>query len=137
MHGRILLTIYFLYLYFILFFFKIFFSYLENGVWDLVEVAFKKITSKYTCCEFNYYVLEYRLVFHRQSSFYMTYIVIPVILLSALAVTVFFLPPDNSSKLQFSITNLLALSFFEKLIAEVMPPAGAHTPVIGKSKFKY
>ncbi|XP_072047039.1 neuronal acetylcholine receptor subunit beta-3-like isoform X1 [Amphiura filiformis] len=105
-------------------------SYLENGVWDLIEVAAKKVTSKYVCCEINYYNLEYRLVFHRQASFYISYIVIPVILLSLLAVTVFFLPPDNGSKLQFSITNLLALSFFEKLISEVIPPTGENAPVI-------
>ncbi len=108
------------------------FSYLENGIWDLVEVSVKKVTTIYPCCEFPYYNLQFRLVFTRQSSFYISYIVIPIILLSLLAVTVFFLPPDNGTKLQFSITNLLALSFYEKLIVEVVPPAGQHTPVIGK-----
>ena len=117
---------------YVTFYLKFYFSYLENGVWDLVEVAVKKITAKYACCDYNFYNLEYRLVFHRQASFYISFIIIPVILLSALSTVVFFLPPDNSSKLQFSITNLLAMSFFAQLIAEIVPPAGEHTPVISK-----
>ena len=108
------------------------FRFIENGVWDLVDVAFKQVSTKYTCCEFFYYNLEYRLVYQRQAAFYVTYLIVPVILLSTLAVAVFFLPPDCGAKLQFSITNLLALSFFQKLVAELIPPSGEDTPIIGK-----
>ena len=108
------------------------FRFIENGVWDLVDVAAKQVSTKYICCEFLYYNLEYRLVFQRQAAFYVTYLIVPVILLSTLAVAVFFLPPDCGAKLQFSITNLLALSFFQKLVAELIPPAGEDTPIIGK-----
>ena len=76
--------------------------------------------------------MQYRLVFHRQPDFYISYMIVPVILLSSLSVSVFLLPPDMSVKLQFSITNLLALAVFEKLIAEIVPPSAENTPVIGE-----
>ena len=131
----IILIIKVLYKYFSYHYRDHYFSYLENGVWDLKEVAVKKVTAKYTCCDPNYYNLEYRLVFHRHASFYISYILVPFILLSAIAMVVFFLPPDHSSKLQFSITNLLAMALFAQLTAEVVPHAGKHAPVMGKSVF--
>ena len=98
----------------------------------MVDIGVKKVTANYACCENNFYILDYRLVFKRQPTFYINYMVVPVILLSGLSVTVFFLPPDMPSKLPFSITNLLALAVFEQLVAEIIPPAATNSPVIGE-----
>ncbi|XP_072046575.1 neuronal acetylcholine receptor subunit beta-3-like [Amphiura filiformis] len=104
--------------------------YLYDGVWDLVDVGVKKLKGNYACCENDYYFLDYRLVFKREPTFYINYMAVPVILLSGLSVTVFFLPPDMPSKLQFSITNLLALAVFEQLVADIIPPAATNSPLI-------
>ncbi len=101
----------------------------------MVDVNTKKVTSYFPCCDYPYYDLNFRLIFKREPSFYINYMVIPVIILSGLSITVFFLPPGMSSKLQYSITNLLALAVFQTLISEIIPPVAVNTPVIGKSSY--
>jgi len=53
-------------------------------------------------------------------------------LLSALTLTGFCLPPDSGEKVTLGLTVLLAFSVFMLLIAENMPPTSEYVPLIGK-----
>ena len=112
--------------------FLIILRFLYNGVWDMVDVSAKKVTVYYACCNHPFYNVHYRIVFRREPSYFVNYMIIPVIILSCLSLSAFLLPPDMPSKLQYSITNLLALAVFQKLISEIIPPVAENTPVIGK-----
>ncbi|XP_072016672.1 neuronal acetylcholine receptor subunit alpha-10-like [Amphiura filiformis] len=106
-------------------------SFLQNGVWTLESVTNRREVTKYQCCPEPYYDLIYTIIFRRNSSFYITYLILPCVFLAALSLLVFYLPPDCGEKLTLSITNLLALVVFQQLVAETMPPSGEESPILG------
>ncbi|XP_072042629.1 neuronal acetylcholine receptor subunit alpha-5-like [Amphiura filiformis] len=105
--------------------------YVENGVWDMVATNKKQMTTYFSCCDFPFYEVQYRLIFKRRPGFYIKYLIIPVFLLSVLSLMVFYLPPDSGEKVTLCITNLLALVVFQQIISDNMPPSGAESPIIG------
>ncbi|XP_072021478.1 CHRNA7-FAM7A fusion protein-like [Amphiura filiformis] len=105
--------------------------YEANGVWDMIVVRPKLIVKKWLCCPEPYPEIHYRLIFKRHAAFYINYMVLPCLFLSALSLLVFYLPPDCGEKLTLSITNLLALVVFQQIIAENMPPSSDDSPLIG------
>ena len=107
-------------------------SFLEDGVWSLRDVRIERDVKKYACCPEPYPEISYTLILRRRSSFYVSYLIIPCVFLSALSLLVFYLPAECGEKLTLSITNLLALVVFQQLIAEAMPPSGEDPPFIGK-----
>ena len=112
--------------------FHTFHRFLNNGVWKFISFKTRREVITYPCCPTPYYELVYTLIFRRDSSFYVAYLILPCVFLSALSLLVFYLPPDCGEKLTLSITNLLALVVFQQLIAETMPPSGEGSPIIGK-----
>ncbi|XP_072014971.1 neuronal acetylcholine receptor subunit beta-2-like isoform X2 [Amphiura filiformis] len=104
--------------------------YVANGVWDMVAVREKGRTFTFACCPEPYGEIQYRLVFKRHATFYISYMVLPCLLLSILSLLVFYLPSDCGEKLTLSITNLLALVVFQEIIAENMPPTAEDSPII-------
>ena len=113
--------------------FVLFHRYLENGVWDMVATNRKQIITHYKCCPFPFYEVQYRLIFKRHSDFYIKFMIVPVILLCALSLMVFYLPPDSGEKVTLCMTNFLALVVFQQIITENMPPSGNESPVLGRS----
>ncbi|XP_072024580.1 neuronal acetylcholine receptor subunit alpha-10-like [Amphiura filiformis] len=106
-------------------------NYLENGVWDLLMVHADRMINEYACCPEPYPELAYKLVLKRRSKYYISYLILPCLFLSALSVLVFYLPAECGEKLTLAITNLLALVVFQQLVAESMPPSGEDPPLIG------
>ena len=106
-------------------------SFLEDGVWDLLEVHTNREETTHACCPEPYPEISYTLVLRRRSSFYISYLIIPCVFLSALSLLVFYLPAECGEKLTLSITNLLALVVFQQVIVESMPPSGEGPPFIG------
>ena len=98
----------------------------------MVAVRTKRKVVKYLCCPEPYPEVHYRVIFKRHHEFYIYYMVLPCVFLSALSLLVFYLPPDCGEKLTLSITNLLALVVFQQIIAENMPPSSDDSPIIGK-----
>ncbi|XP_072046595.1 neuronal acetylcholine receptor subunit alpha-10-like [Amphiura filiformis] len=109
--------------------------YLANGVWDMVAVDMKPMTTYFSCCEFPFYEVQYRLIFKRQPDFYLLNLIIPVSLISVLSLMAFYLPPECGEKVTLSVTNLLALVVFQQIISDNMPPNGSESPIIGSYFF--
>ncbi|XP_072024620.1 neuronal acetylcholine receptor subunit alpha-9-like [Amphiura filiformis] len=105
--------------------------YIANGIWDMVDIRFKREVVHYLCCPEPYPEVHFTLVFKRSPAFYIYYMIVPCILLSILSLLVFYLPPDCGEKLTLSITNLLALVVFQQMIAANMPPTSEDSPIIG------
>ena len=109
----------------------------DNGVWQFVSITTDRIVTKYSCCPAPYYDIIFTITFTRNSGFYVSYLIIPCVLLSALTLLVFWLPPDCGEKLTLSITNLLAMVVFQQLIAETMPPTADESPLLGRYVFAF
>jgi hypothetical protein len=67
----------------------------------------------------------------RKTLYYMYNVVFPCMMMSALTLLVFCLPPDSGEKIALGITVLLAFSVFVLAIAEKMPETSDSMPLIG------
>nr|XP_054759064.1 neuronal acetylcholine receptor subunit alpha-10-like isoform X1 [Lytechinus pictus] len=98
--------------------------YVKNGIWSLVDFTATNRSIKYLCCPYPNDHLEYQLTFQRESGFFLTNVVVPAVFLTALMLVGFWLHPDSGEKVTFTVTNLLALTLFQQLVADKMPPIG-------------
>ena len=75
--------------------------------------------------EFNgaeiYSSITYELTLDRLSLFYVIYIILPIIALSALFLLVFFIPVDSGERMGFGVSILLSLTVYLLVIFEIVP----------------
>lgn len=64
--------------------------------------------------------------------FYTYNLVFPCVLLMGIGVLVFCLPPESGEKVSLGITVLLAMTVYQLLIAEAIPPTSEVVPLIGQ-----
>ncbi|KAJ8342692.1 hypothetical protein SKAU_G00326200 [Synaphobranchus kaupii] len=86
---------------------------------------------RYACCPEPYPGITYTLRLKRRASFYIFNLLIPCMLISFLAPLGFYLPADSGEKVSLGVTVLLALTVFQLLVAESMPPS-ENVPLIGE-----
>nr|XP_002741013.1 PREDICTED: neuronal acetylcholine receptor subunit alpha-4-like [Saccoglossus kowalevskii] len=104
----------------------------ENEEWEIINAPGKNVSMKYPCCTDTYYHVVYTMVLRRRSLFYVVNLIVPCIVMAMLIMCVFCLPPDSGEKISLSISVLLALTVFQLLMAEIMPPTSSATPLVGK-----
>ncbi|KAI0214765.1 Acetylcholine receptor subunit beta, partial [Lamellibrachia satsuma] len=73
-----------------------------------------------------------RFVLHlqRKPRYYLINVVAPCVLMSLLAMLVFYLPPDSGEKVSLGITVLLSFSVFLLLVADNVPKTSEDVPLI-------
>ena len=91
----------------------------------------KKNVILYGCCSDPYPDITFTLHLKRRASFYIFNLLIPCMMISFLAPLGFYLPADSGEKVSLGVTVLLALTVFQLLVAESMPPSES-VPLIGK-----
>uniref|UniRef100_A0A8C5T8Z7 Neuronal acetylcholine receptor subunit alpha-7 n=1 Tax=Malurus cyaneus samueli TaxID=2593467 RepID=A0A8C5T8Z7_9PASS len=105
-------------------------GYISNGEWDLVGVPGKRTESFYECCKEPYPDVTFTVTMRRRTLYYGLNLLIPCVLISALALLVFLLPADSGEKISLGITVLLSLTVFMLLVAEIMPATSDSVPLI-------
>lgn len=91
----------------------------------------KKNVILYGCCSDPYPDITFTLHLKRRASFYIFNLLIPCMMISFLAPLGFYLPADSGEKVSLGVTVLLALTVFQLLVAESMPPSES-VPLIGQ-----
>ena len=76
---------------------------------------------QFNCCPDSYSFVTYELTLDRLSSFYVVYIILPMIALSALFLLVFFIPVDSGERMGFGVNILLSLTVYLLVIFEIVP----------------
>ncbi|CAK8691278.1 unnamed protein product [Clavelina lepadiformis] len=100
-----------------------------NGEWDILGTpATKQVNEK----DEAYQHLLYSLIIRRKPLFYTVNLIIPCILITSLAILVFYLPSDCGEKMTLCISVLLALTFFLLLISKIVPQTSLDVPLLGK-----
>ncbi|XP_043928983.1 neuronal acetylcholine receptor subunit alpha-10 [Protopterus annectens] len=106
-------------------------DFVENVEWEVLGMPAKKSVIVYGCCSEPYPDVTYTLLLKRRASFYIFNLLIPCVMISFLAPLGFYLPADSGEKVSLGVTVLLALTVFQLLVAESMPPS-ENVPLIGK-----
>ncbi|XP_039608714.1 neuronal acetylcholine receptor subunit alpha-9 [Polypterus senegalus] len=106
-------------------------DFVENVEWEVHGMPAAKNVIMYGCCSDPYPDITYTLLLKRRSSFYIFNLLIPCVMISFLAPLGFYLPADSGEKVSLGVTVLLALTVFQLMVAESMPPSES-VPLIGK-----
>ncbi|CAG5116800.1 unnamed protein product, partial [Candidula unifasciata] len=76
-------------------------------------------------------IVAFSIKLQRKPMYYVTTILIPVIVTSILCIVVFLLPAESGEKVGYSLTILLTYTVMLTLVASYMPPTSKHTSVLG------
>lgn len=106
-------------------------DFVENVEWECHGMPATKNIIMYGCCSDPYPDITYTVLLQRRSSFYIFNLLLPCFLISFLAPLGFYLPADSGEKVSLGVTVLLALTVFQLMVAESMPPSES-VPLIGK-----
>ncbi|KAJ6653653.1 hypothetical protein lerEdw1_008841 [Lerista edwardsae] len=110
-------------------------AFTENGEWAIKHRPAKKVLNaeRFTPEDTEYQQIIFFLIIQRKPLFYIINIIIPCVLISSVAVLVYFLPAKaGGQKCTVSINVLLAQTVFLFLIAKKVPETSQAVPLIGK-----
>ncbi|XP_074860104.1 acetylcholine receptor subunit gamma isoform X2 [Carettochelys insculpta] len=110
-------------------------AFTENGEWVIKHRPAKKIVNaeRFTPDDLGYQQVVFYLIIQRKPLFYVINIIVPCVLISSVAVLVYFLPAKaGGQKCTVSINVLLAQTVFLFLIAQKVPETSDAMPLIGK-----
>ncbi|XP_061194933.1 neuronal acetylcholine receptor subunit alpha-2-like [Saccostrea echinata] len=105
-------------------------NYVVNGEWVLINVKVQRNVVQYTCCPEPFPDVTFFVHIRRRTLYYMYNVIFPCIMMSALTLLVFCLPPDSGEKIALGITVLLAFSVFMLAVAENLPETSEFVPLI-------
>ena len=108
-------------------------DFVENVEWEVLGMPATRNVITYGCCSEPYPDVTYTLLLRRHASFYIFNLLLPCIMVSFLAPLGFYLPADSGEKVSLGVTVLLALTVFQLLVAESMPPSES-VPLIGEPR---
>ncbi|KAL9968569.1 hypothetical protein ACROYT_G020677 [Oculina patagonica] len=105
-------------------------KYQTNGEWDLIGIPAERNEIIYVCCPEPYPDVTYTVHIRRRTKYYYVNLIIPCVLITSLTLLSFFLPPDSGERITLVITNLLAMTVFMLIVAEIMPATSEVIPLI-------
>ena len=105
----------------------------ENGEWEVGGTKAEWNVTVLACCPGDGYAhVVFTLLLRRRYKFYLMNIVLPCLMLSALILVGFLLPPDAGEKISLGISVLLAFTVFLLMIADSIPRTSLAIPLIGQ-----
>ncbi|CAI5441217.1 unnamed protein product [Caenorhabditis angaria] len=102
--------------------------YVPNGEFDLLATPAKRIQTTFE--NETYIELYFHLHLKRRVLYYGINWILPSVLISLSNILGFTMPPECGEKITLQITNLLSVTVFLGMVAEVTPPTSESIPVI-------
>ena len=106
--------------------------FVDNGEWNLLGMPSRRNVVFYPCCPEPFPDVTFYLVIQRQYLYYFFNLVMPCVLITAISLLVFCLPPESGEKISLGITVLLSLCVFLLMVSERMPATSETIPLIGE-----
>lgn len=104
-------------------------DFTPSGEWDILALPGRRTVNPR---DPRYVDVTYDFIIRRKPLFYTINIIVPCVLITSLAILVFYLPSDCGEKMTLCISVLLALTVFLLLISKIVPPTSLDVPLIGK-----
>nr|XP_005996559.1 PREDICTED: neuronal acetylcholine receptor subunit beta-2 [Latimeria chalumnae] len=104
-------------------------DFTPSGEWDIIYLPGRRNENP---GDSGYVDITYDFIIRRKPLFYSINLIIPCMLITSLAVLVFYLPSDCGEKMTLCISVLLALTVFLLLISKIVPPTSLDVPLVGK-----
>ncbi|KAJ8247952.1 hypothetical protein GJAV_G00252490 [Gymnothorax javanicus] len=104
-------------------------DFTPSGEWDILALPGRRTVNP---SDPTYVDVTYDFIIKRKPLFYTINLIIPCVLITSLAILVFYLPSDCGEKMTLCISVLLALTVFLLLISKIVPPTSLDVPLIGK-----
>ncbi|XP_048585638.1 neuronal acetylcholine receptor subunit alpha-3 isoform X2 [Nematostella vectensis] len=105
--------------------------YVENGDWSLRKVETRRYLLNYTCCPHPFSDVTFTFYLDRKPTYHILYLIVPCVVIAALSVVNFLLPPDCGERIGLCITILLAMSVYLLLVSNILPETSDYTPLLG------
>ncbi len=110
-------------------------NYVENGEWELVDIRIERNVVYYGCCPEPFPDVTFIIHIRRRTVYYLYNVIFPCVMMSALTLLVFCLPPDSGEKVTMGITVLLAFSVFLLRLGEDLPETSEFIPLLSEFRF--
>uniref|UniRef100_A0A7E4ZU89 Ligand-gated ion channel 4 n=1 Tax=Panagrellus redivivus TaxID=6233 RepID=A0A7E4ZU89_PANRE len=108
-------------------------SYLNSTEFDLVELSAIREVKHFPSDNTSLWpTISIMIRMERRPLFYVFNHIIPCILISAMAVFGFAMPPETGEKINLSITTMLSMGVYLQSITESIPPTSEAVPLIGQ-----
>lgn len=108
-------------------------NYVQNGEWELTRVEVRRNVVYYPCCKEPFPDVTFIIHIRRRLIYYLYNVIFPCVMMSALTLLVFCLPPESGEKVTMGITVLLSFSVFLLRLGEDLPETSEFIPLLSES----